>query len=190
MDGAVNARILAAVLMFAAFAAPTAAQEPHAPSLAELARQAEAAKKAQPKAKKSYTNADLHAASAWQNIPTAAPAGTANATAKPAAADSAGKDAGTADSKAAADPGAQNMPEEFWRQRGDFIRGQVEKAKSEIARLNGQPQNPSAALEARKANDIKTFQQMLDGAMKQWAQLEGSAQASKINMAWIGPAPQ
>ena len=156
--------------------------------LAEVARQAEAAKATQAKAKKSYTNTDLHVSLEPQAAaPPAADASKADVSAsgKPTASE---RTTNTGNEKAPTEP-AQTQPEAYWRQRADFIRTQVEKAKSEIARLNIAVPGRSAALEAMNANEIKKYQQMLDGAMKQWALLDASAQASKVPAAWIGSAP-
>lgn len=155
-------------------------------SLADVARQAEAAKVTRAKAKKSYTNSDLHASAAPQTT-TALDAAKVEVSANGKLAPSE-ETAKTGAEKGAAAP-AQNLPEEHWRQRADFIRSEVEKAKSEIARLSIAVPGRSAALEAGNANEMKKYQQMIDGAMKQWALLEASAQASKVPAAWIGSAP-
>jgi len=157
--------------------------------LAEVARQAEAAKATQAKAKKSYSNTDLHVSAEPVAARPAAVASKADVTAggKPTAPEETTNT--TTDNEKAAPAPAQTLPEAYWRQRADFIRSQVETAKSEIARLNIAVPGRSAALAASNANEIKKYQQMLDGAMKQWALLDASAQASKVPAAWIGSAP-
>jgi len=188
MDGAVSTRTIAAsVVLVAAVAIPAAAQERAMVPLAEVARQAEAAKATLAKAKKSYTNTDLHVSTESQAMVPAADASKADVSASGKSTASE-QTTNTGNEKAPAEP-AQTQPEAYWRQRADFIRSQVEKAKSEIARLNVVVPGRSAALEASNANEIKKYQQMLDGAMKQWALLEASAQASKVPAAWIGSAP-
>jgi cysteinyl-tRNA synthetase len=183
----VSARIVAAgVVLIAAVATPAAAQAQTMVSLADVARQAEAAKVTQVKAKKSYTNADLHGA---RELPAAGdvPAGYVSAsTGKVVTAEEMVK---SSEEKVDALNG-HNLPEEHWRGRADFIRSQVDKAKSEIARLNIAVPGRSAVLEARNANEIKKYQQMMDGAMKQWALLEESARVARVPADWIGPAPQ
>ena len=157
--------------------------------LAEVARQAEAAKATLAKAKKSYTNTDLHVSNEPQAAAPAADASKADVSASgKLTAPEQSTTANTGSEKAPAEP-AQAQPEAYWRQRADFIRGQVEKAKAEIARLSTAVSGRSAALEASNANEMKKYQQMVDGAMKQWALLEASAQASKVPAAWIGSAP-
>jgi hypothetical protein len=189
MDGAVSARIVtASAVLIAGLAVPAVAQTQVMPSLADVARKAEAAKATQVKAKKSYTNADLHPSldGPAARIDTAkgqAVAASGKATATEEAPKSGGDKAGE---PAAA---AQNMPEEHWRQRADFIRNQVEKAKAELALRNAPAPGRSAALEKLNANEILKYQQMIDGAMKQWAALEASAHESKVPAAWIGSAP-
>src|SRR4051812_45298173 len=69
MDGTMSARLVAAgIVLIGAVAAPAAAQGQAMVSLADVARQAEAAKVTQAKAKKSYTNSDLHGSAVPQAV--------------------------------------------------------------------------------------------------------------------------
>jgi hypothetical protein len=190
MDGAVSARLLiASVALSLAAATSAAARQQFMPSLAEVARKAEAAKPSQAKAKKSYTNADLHAMPAADPVtPAAAAAPAGGVTA--ATGTVIGEDASVKTSQEMVDATTgHNMPEEHWRQRADFIRSQVTKVKGEMARLSIPVPGRSAILEARNANEMRKNQQALDGLKKQWALLEESARIARVPADWIGTNP-
>jgi hypothetical protein len=168
-------------------ATAAAAQQQSMPSLAELARQVEAAKPTVKKAKKSYTNASLGAEPRAAAPAAEPPAGYVSATTgKAVTADEMVK---LSEEKVDSTNG-HAMPEEHWRQRADSIRSQVAKGKEGIAQLQKAGSQPSAKIQALNDHEIEKLQQMIDGAMKRWALLEESARVARIPMAWIEPTPE
>lgn len=192
----IRVSLIGAALM-AATAGAAWAQEQVMPSLAEVARQAEAAKANARKAKKTYTNSSLSADPRGEAATTAAPAAVATV-AKPVTA-AASAPAGTPAPAVATAPigGAKvegELPkesEESWRTRAAAVRTQADRLRVRMAELttpNGlRDQNPPV----KAANDVEiaNTRTAVDALKKQWARIEASANERKIPLAWIQPAP-
>jgi hypothetical protein len=167
------------------------AQEQTTPPLADVARQAEAAKPNVKKAKKTYTNSDLGADPRGEATPapSAAAASTVSALLdKPAAAQ-----------LTATAPGAKTdtdaVPQESedsWRKRATAVREQVAQLRGRLTELTtpNKLTDANPILQAAVAGDIKNTRDGLARLRAQWSRLEASAREKKISMAWIEPAPQ
>lgn len=182
-------------LVIACAAAMTAvsAQQPSQPSLAEVARQAEAAKASTTKAsttkaKKTYTNADLSKDNRGEPapVPAAPPPGFMSSTlGKPV---SAGEI--IARSEDAVDQASgKAQSEEHWRGRAESLRTQIEKLQTRMTALTkpneARDANPGA--KARNEAEIAKVQQGLNALMKQRETFEESARVAKIPPEWIQP---
>jgi hypothetical protein len=155
------------------------------PSLAELARQVEAARPSLKKATRTYTNSDLGSDPRAETAPADPPAGYVSAsTGKAVAAEEMVK---LSEEKVDSTNG-HAMPEEHWRQRADSIRADIAKGKAAIAKLQ-QSASPSAKIRELNEHEIEKNQQMIDAAMKRWALLEESARIARVPAEWIGTNP-
>ena len=189
----IRVSLIGAALM-AATAGAAWAQEQVMPSLAEVARQAEAAKANARKAKKTYTNSSLSADPRGEAATPAAPAAAATPVTAAASAP-----AGTPAPAVVTAPigGAKvegELPkesEESWRTRAAAVRTQADRLRVRMAELttpNGlRDQNPPV----KAANDVEiaNTRTAVDALKKQWARIEASANERKIPLAWIQPAP-
>lgn len=185
--------IATALVMIAAGVAN--AQEQVTPSLAEVARQAEAAKANVKKAKKTYTNFNLSADSRGDRPASAAPPATAPLA--PLASVASGKPAppavavsAPADANATAGPATES--EDVWRSRGAAVRTQVDRLRARLAELTtpNKLKDENPGLKAANDIEIANTRTALDVLKKQWARLEASANEQKVPLAWIQPAPE
>lgn len=175
--------MISGVLVFA-FASSAAAQSLVEPNLAEIARQAEAAKPTAPKAKKSYTNADL-SNGGLPPAPEPAAGFMSASLGKPVSAEEMLK---LSEAKAAAEQ-QQKQPEEYWVGQANLVRRGVDKILPRLAELKARPKNPNANLQKRAVDEAVMLQQQLESLRKRWAGIEDAARTAKINLAWISPPP-
>ena len=188
MDGAV--RLLASTataLAFVALAAGSARAQQQA-TVAEVARQAEAAKATVKKATKTYTNSDLSADPRGEPAPAPAPASgfVSKSLGKPVPAEEL-----VARSEAQVESGAAKESEEAWRKRADSARKQVDQLRERLTEpmTSDASRSESPAVRVGNASEIATTRAALESARKQWARLETFAKALKVPMAWIEPLP-
>ena len=190
MDGAVTRCSSAIAVAFVAITAGRAlAQDQVMPPLAEVARQAEAAKATVKKAKKTYTNSDL--ASDPRGEPAPAPAPASGFVSK-----SLGKQVPAEELVARSEAQVESEAvakesEEAWRKRADSVRRQVDRLRERLTELmtSDASRAESPAVRAGNASDIATTRAALESVRKQWARLETSAKELKVPMAWIEPLP-
>lgn len=192
MDGAVRLQAsTATALAFVALAAGSArAQERATVPLAEVARQAEAAKATVKKATKTYTNADLTSDDRGEPAPAAAPDGgfASKSLGKPVSAEEMVK---RSEAKVESDVLAKQS-EEDWQKRAGLLRKEVEAMQSRIAELSV----PSALTDSNPAlkkdndNSIANARAALEHLKARWTRLEAAALKVKIPPAWIQPQPQ
>lgn len=170
-----------------ACARTAAAQTSGQPNLAEIARQAEAAKPSAPRAKKIYTNADLSAGGlAPAPAPAAADAGfVSSSLGKPVSAEEMLK---LSNAKAAADQ-KRKEPDEYWIGQAAGIKRQVENLTARLEELKGRQKNPNATVQKKTEQDLAMAQQQLERFKKRWADLEEAGRTAKINMALLSPPP-
>jgi hypothetical protein len=177
--------LFGATFLFAV-ARVASAQSSGEPNLAEIARQAEAAKATIPKAKKSYTNADLNNGG-LPPAPVAPASGFMSASqGKLVPAEEMLK---LSQAKDAADQ-AQKRPESFWVGQANRIRQTVDQLAQSLAQLKTLPKNPNAAAQKATDDQIAMLQGQFERAKKRWAGLEDDARTAKINMAWLSPPPK
>lgn len=181
-----------AVALVAITSGHALAQAPVTPPLADVARQAEAAKASARKAKKTYTNSDLSADLHRDPGPEPAPAGglVSKSTGKPVPADEM-----IARSEAKAETESEAVAkesEETWRMRAASLRKQVTDMMARTAALErSDPQRDENPLMKRSNDvDLSNARAALDGLRKQWSRLAADAREAKISMAWIEPPPQ
>ena len=170
-----------------------AAQTQVMPPLAEVARQAEAAKATAKKARKTYTNSDLSADPRRASEPAPAPA------AAPAAgfvSKTTGKTVPAEEMVAASEAKAEEAAvakesEATWRMRAASLRKQVDEMRARIEQLTTpdplRDENP--VLKRTNDVDIVNARAALEGLRKQWARLESSARELKVPDAWLDPKP-
>ena len=173
-----------AVVLVLMSAAAAAAQSAGEPSLADIARQAEKAKPAVPKAKRTYTNADLSGGGLPPAPPaagTAAAAPNGNQTPAAPAAQANGPAAGTA--------AVEVQNEEVWRRRADRLRDQVKTLQARLADLSSRPPNPNLTLQQRAEKEANGIRADFVQLRLQWTKLEQDAKAAKVNILWIEPTP-
>jgi hypothetical protein len=182
---------LLAVIVIAITTGRALAQEQTTPALADVARQAEAAKPTVKKAKKTYTNSDLRAD----------PRGEATPAPASASAPTIGKllDQPAAPQLTATSPGAKadadavpQESEDSWRTRATYLREQVAQLRGRLTELTtpNQLTDANPILQAAVAGDIKNTRDALARLRAQWSRLEASAREKQISLAWIEPAPQ
>ena len=188
---------MSAVVAFAAMAIAAGsarAQQPLqslTPSLADIARQAEAAKPTIKKATKAYTNASLGAIPKDEPAPVVAPPPRIGFESK-----SLGKVVSPeelvslSEQKIESDRVAQES-EPNWRNRAASLRKQIDDMQSRISAL----MVPNALTDAdpllkkERDSDLANARKGLDGLLKQWAKLEMSATEAKIPNGWLDPRP-
>ena len=168
------------------------AQQQSTPSLAEVARQAEAAKATVKKAKKSYTNADLSSdpKSAPAPAPASTPAGgfVSSTTGKPVSAEEI-----VARSEAKLDEDLKaKQSEEQWRARALSLRIQFDKLQTRLELLTkpNPARDANAAASARNDSELANVRTGLTALRKSWASLEDNARENKVPTAWLDPRPQ
>ncbi len=164
----------------------TVAAQSAEPDLAAIARQAEAAKTTAPKAKKTYTNADLGAGGV-PRADTKPPAeGFMSSTlGKPVSAEEMLE---RSEAKAAEDQRTK-LPDEYWIGQATAIRKQAEKMVPRLAELKARKPNPNAALQKRADQERAMLQDQIDSLKKKWSGLEAEARTAKANLALISPPP-
>jgi hypothetical protein len=178
---------LALIVMTAGHAA---AQAQVMPPLAEVARQAEAAKATTRKAKKTFTNSDLSTDLRGEPAAPAAPTVTS------VAGDAAVKTDAAAEKAPATDATAEEAQvvkesEETWRMRAASLRTQIDHVRTRLAQLST-PSASTSESPARKAGndrEVAIARNALDGLRKQWTGLESSARELKVPAAWLEPIP-
>ena len=182
-------RILAGTLTVTlAIAVPAIAQQQAQPSLAEVARQAEAAKPTIKKAKKSYTNADLGPDGLPPAPPAAPPSGYVSKTL--------GKEVPPdemlqrSEKQVQEQAKADALPETRWRERAQRLRSDVEGAQARLSRLTSRPPNANVTMQERADKEIAAIRTGLNTLRTQWIALEQDARTAKINMDWLQPVPQ
>ena len=179
------------LLALVTIAAIASAQEQVMVPLAEVARQAEAAKPTVKKATKTYTNANLSTDARGEPAPAPVPVQEAGFVSK-----SLGKPVSAAEmvtrseAKVEADVLAKQS-EEDWRNRAASLRKQIEGIQSRIAELSVPNDLTDSNPGIKKANDlnIANSRTALEDLKKRWTRLEESALKVKIPMAWIEPSP-
>ncbi len=190
MDGAVTRCSSALAVAFVVITAGRAlAQDQVSPPLAEVARQAEAAKATVKKAPKTYTNSDLSAAPRGEPAPAAAPASgfVSKSLDKPVPAEEL-----VARSEAQVESATvAKESESAWRNRADSVRKQVDRLRERLTELMTSDASTaeSPAVRVANASDIATTRAALESMRKQWSRLEASAKDLQVPMAWIEPPP-
>jgi len=184
--------LAATALAFAAINAGSAqAQGQVMPPIAEVARQAEAAKGTARKATKTYTNASLTADPRGEPAP-APPAPDSGFVSK-----SLGKPVSAeamvtrSEAKVESDVLAKQS-EEDWRNRASSLRKEVEALQSRIAELSvpNALNDSNPALKKDIDNNIANARGALEDLQTRWTRLEAAALKVKIPLAWIQPPPQ
>ncbi len=158
------------------------------PSLAEIARRSELANPNIPKAKKTYTNADLSTA----GLPPAPEASPAQAVgAKPSGNQSPAAVAARPGGETPAAQAATDVQvEEVWRRRADRIRDSVSRLQARLKDLSSRPANPNPSLQQRVEKEITGIRSDFVQLRLQWTKLEQDAKAAKVSTLWIEPSPQ
>ena len=158
--------------------------------LAELARQAEAAKPTVKKATKSYTNANLTADSRGEPAP-APPAPDSGFVSKSLGKPVSAEEMVTrSEAKVESDVLAKQS-EDDWRKRSSSLRKQVEDMQSRIAELSvpNALTDSNPAIKKDNDNNIANARAALEDLKTRWTRLEASALKVKIPLAWIQPPP-
>lgn len=179
--------------MAAAFVVITAgralAQEQVVPPLAEVARQAEAAKATVKKATKTYTNSDLSSDTRGEPAPVPAPASgfVSKSLGQPVPAE----ELVTRSEAQVEGETVAKESEEAWRRRADSVRKQVDQLRERLTELMTSDASTaeSPAVRVANASDVATTRAALESMRKQWARLEASAKDLKVPMAWLEPPP-
>ena len=161
------------------------------PPLADVARQAEAAKTTTKKATKTYTNSNLSSDARRERAPAPTPAPTSGLVSKsPGKLVAAEEMPGRSDAKAE-DEAIGKESEATWRMRAASLRKQIDQLRARLTELttSDAPRAESPAVRALNGSDIANTRASLDGLRKQWARLEASARERKIPLSWIEPLP-
>jgi hypothetical protein len=153
-----------------------------------LSRQIEAERASAQKSAKSYSNKDLTADpnSRKETAGATAPEGSASASTGEKV--SAGDLVKPSEDEVVPTSSA-SMPEEHWRQRADYLRGEYVRAQQRQDKLKSTPQPASLPLRARLEQEFSMVRQMVTGLSKQWDRLEESARVARVPMDWIGERP-
>lgn len=158
--------------------------------IAEVARQAEAAKGTAKKAKKTYTNASLSADPRGEPAP--APAANGSFVSKSLGKPVSAEEMVTRSVEKVEGDVLAKQSEEDWRKRSSSLRKQVEDMQSHIAALT----TPNALTDSnpvlKKDNDnnITNARAAVEDLKTRWTRLEAAALKVKIPLAWIQPPPQ
>jgi hypothetical protein len=174
-------------LMLLLLSSPLYAQQPGI-SLADVARQAEAAKPEQPKAKKAYSNADLNGAPRQvDEVAGSEPvrgyvSSTTGMVATPA--ELLNRSTAIAEREE-----TKSLPEDYWRQRADSLRHQADQMRNRLPGLMAPNPNRLPAVQAKIDAEITKVRDTLNGLRAKWDQLEAYARASKVDVGWIGARP-
>jgi hypothetical protein len=184
-------RVLPPIVMLVAITAASArAQQPSAPSLAEVARQAEAAKPTIKKATKTYTNASLGAVPQDQPAPVAQQPSTGFESKSLGKVVSAEEMIVRSEKKVESDR-VTEQSEPNWRGRAASLRKQIDEMQQRLSALS--ISNPltegNPALKKDHELDVAKARQALGGLQKQWAALEVSASEAKVPSEWLDPKP-
>jgi hypothetical protein len=178
---------LAAFAMITLATAMPAAQKPRL-SLGDLSRQIAAERVSASKSARSYTNKDLTADPNARKEAAEPTVTEGHDSASRGEKVSAGELVKRSDDNGAS-ASAASMPEEHWRQRADYLRGEYVRAQDRQDKLKSTPQPASLPARARLEQEFSTVRQMVAGLNKQWDRLEESARVAKIPMDWIGERP-
>ncbi|HEX8028318.1 MAG TPA: hypothetical protein VF491_07655 [Vicinamibacterales bacterium] len=172
-------------------AGPAGAQQQAAPPLAEVARQAEAAKPTIRKAKKTYTNASLRAVPHDEPTPAAPPPGAGLESKSVGTVVSAGEKIVRSEPKLEQE-GVAQQSEANWRNRAASIRKQIGDLEARLSTLT--VSNPltdaNPSLKKHQETNVANARQALGKLHQQWATLEASASGAKIPSEWLEPRPQ
>ena len=179
----VGRSVASAALALSIAAAPAVGQ-----SLGSLARQEEARRAAAPKAKKSYSNADLGPG----GVPVAAPPtedGSCYMSKKSGQCVSAEEI--LANSQAALKVVSQAPTEPPIRREAGAIRAELARAQQEIDQLEQQAADESlTAARRQQATDALAMKRPgLEGFQRRWARLERQIKELDLPHAWIEPVP-
>jgi hypothetical protein len=191
MDGAVTRRVSTIAVLVAIAAGSASAQQSSAPSLAEVARKAEAAKPTIRKAKRTYTNASLGGVSQDQRADAAPVAGAVFESRSLGKALPAEEMVARSEAKVESD-NAGKQSQQTWQMRAASLRKQIDDMQSRLSTLTV----PNALTEANPAikqandRDIANARTALDGLRKQWARLEAAAREDRVPGGWLDPRPQ
>lgn len=178
--------IVSGVLLSAPLAS---AQQSGQPSLAEVARQSEAARASTAKkASKTYTNQDLAAVPGMPHAEEAPAAPNDNQAAKPIAQEAVAEEPGQPVKPRSSEP--EPPPERYWRGRAKEIRDNVDALKARLDKYIRQAANPDPDRERKRQADIAGMRQSMTQLQDQWAKLEQSARDAKVDITWITPAPR
>jgi len=178
---------LAAFAMISLATGMLAAQKPQL-SLGDLSRQIEADRASVQKSAKSYTNKDL-TADPNARKEAAEPSVTEDNVSASTGEKSAAGELVKASGDKVSPTSVASMPEEHWRQRADYLRGEYVRAQDRQVKLKSAPQSASVPGRARLEQEFSMVRQMVTGLNKQWDRLEESARVAKIPMDWIGERP-
>lgn len=193
MDGAVTRRVSAAIIL--AFVAITVlsahAQGQVTPPIAEVARQAEAAKATARKATKTYTNASLTADPRGERAPALAAPDSGFASKSLGKPVSAEEMVIRSEAQVESDV-LEKQSEEDWRRRASSLRKEAEGVQSRIAELSVVNHLTESSPILKRTNDqnIANARGALEDLKKRWTRLEESALKDKIPLVWIQPRPE
>jgi len=180
-------RPVIALTVLLAGVVPARAQQAGQPSLADVARQAEAARDrgAVKKARKAYTNKDLGATPA---VATSEPSTgfVSKTTGQEVSAEELVK---RGEQQVAEQQPPQGPPEATWRQRAKYIRDQVDTTKTRLNKYLHLPENPDPAQQRKVQNAIVAMRTSLTELENRWSALEKSASENKADPSWIAPPP-
>ena len=181
-----------AIGLFVAIAVGSAhAQQSSMPSLAEIARQAEAAKPTVRKATRTYTNGSLgsvpreeHAVAA----PTLAAVFESRSLGKPVPAEEL---VARSEAKVESDNAARQS-QQTWQMRAATLRKQIDDLRSRLSMLTIPNPLTEGSPALKQSNDIEiaNARAATDGLRKQWMRLEAGAAEAKVPSAWLDPRPQ
>ena len=181
--------VMALAILLVTATIPLGAQQTEPPSLADLARQAEAVKATTPMAKKTYTNASLSPDSRGEPAPAPEPAtGFVSSTLGKLV--TAEEIIARSEEKIDLATG-KALPEEYWRGRAASMRTQIEPLQKRMTTLTKPhaARDASPGATARNELEVAKVRQGLDGLMKQWAAFEESARVASIPSDWLDPRP-
>jgi len=172
-------------VVFMVACADAAAAQSGEPDLAAIARQAEAAKASAPKAKKSYTNADLGAGGVPPAPVELGEGFMSSSLDKPISAE---EMLLRSEAKAEAEL-KDKAPDEVFIKQAAAIRRQVEKLAPSLSELKSRPKSPDAERQKRVDQQIADIERQMEGFRKRWAGLEAEARTTKVSLAVLMPAP-
>jgi hypothetical protein len=158
-------------------------------SLADIARKEEARRAEAPKAKKSYSNADLGPGGVPE--PEAAPAEDANCYQSKSEGKCVTADELVANSASAAKVVEEAPREDTIRKQAESLRAELANTQREIDQLVAKSENAALPPAQRQlaAETLVLKQPALAGFQRRWARLEQQIKENKLPHAWIEPVP-